>query len=47
VGKAATAPANNEKPVYCTEKLQHVRKEMDPGINSHVETESDNGNRRE
>ena len=38
VRQAATAPANNEKPVHCVEELQHVRKELDAGINSHVET---------
>ena len=27
VRQAATAPANNEKPVHCVEELQHVRKD--------------------
>jgi len=38
VWQAATSLANNEKPVHCVEELQHVRKELDTGINNRVET---------
>jgi hypothetical protein len=38
VWQAVTATANKEKLVHCVEELQQVRKELDPGINSHVKT---------